>query len=915
MKLKSLTRKGDRAEIPLIPLRELVVFPHMVVPFFVGRQGSIQAIEEAMNGERTVFLACQKTAADTPSESDIHSAGTVSKILQMLKLPDGTIRVLAEGQERGLIRRFHPTEEGFRVTVSRIHELREISAGRTALMDAVLSTFDKLKKFYKKLTPEAVTSIEKAEFPDKLVDLVCANIPLKTDKKVELLSLTDPDERLEMLAVVLEQELEVLSLQHRIQTKVRKRMEKSQKEYFLNEQMKEIQKELGSENEEADELSEIEKRIKARKPPKEVLDRAQREIKRLAKLQPMSPESGVIRTYLEWISDLPWTKTSKDNHDIDNAARILDEDHYDLKKPKERILDFIAIRQLQTKAKGPILCLVGPPGTGKTSLGRSIARALNREFIRISLGGVRDEAEIRGHRRTYVGALPGKIIQSMRKVGTINPVFLLDEIDKISSDFRGDPASALLEVLDPEQNFSFTDHYLELPFDLSAVMFITTANSVHSIPYPLRDRMEVIEVPGYTEHEKIRIATDFIIPKQTKENGLLGAKITFHRTALMRIIQSYTMESGVRNLEREIASIIRKIAREAVKKGFRPLADETQESSEPQADAAVSTGSSGDNGSGREAEAEIDPSSASEDVGAPYHGNPAAARDEEAAASETSASDTATQQGTADGQAFVPFSATITEKKAERYLGKRKFQDDLVYKDARPGLAHGLAWTETGGTLLPVEVAVIDGNGDLILTGSLGDVMKESARTALSFLRAHCRKFDIPSDFQSKQDIHIHVPEGAIPKDGPSAGITLTAALVSALTGSPVAAGYAMTGEITLTGRILAIGGVKEKVLAAHRNRMRYVLMPEANRKDIAELPKEVSNQITYVFTDSVMEALRCLFPEPFGARATSATTPPAHADSHAGSRASFGARSAPDTDSDNTQERVVSPSVEVRRL
>ena len=499
----------------------------------------------------------------------------------------------------------------------------------------------------------------------------------------------------------------------------------------------------------------------------------------------MSPESGVIRTYLDWFADLPWSERTEDSYDIDAAEKILDEDHYDMKKPKERILDFIAVRQLKDALRGPILCLVGPPGTGKTSLGRSVARALGREFVRMSLGGVRDEAEIRGHRKTYVGALPGKIIQSMRKVGTINPVFLLDEVDKMSSDFRGDPASALLEVLDPEQNNSFMDHYLEIPYDLSSVFFITTANSMYTVPYALRDRMEVIEIPGYTAFEKVRIATQFLIPKQIEANGLEGTNIRFNRNALETIIQSYTMESGVRSLEREIAAIVRKVAREALKKGYRPNEDKK-------------------------------------------------------------------------------FGTVVTTRKVEEYLGTKRFLDDLVYRDLRPGLAHGLAWTETGGTLLPVEVVVVDGVGELILTGSLGDVMKESARTGLSFIRAHSSRFHLPADFQRERDIHIHVPEGAIPKDGPSAGITITAALISAFTGVPMRAGVAMTGEITLTGRILAIGGLKEKILAAHRNKMTSVLLPEQNRKDTFDLPKEVKNDLTFEFFDSALDALLALFPEVF---------------------------------------------------
>jgi ATP-dependent Lon protease len=804
MKLKQLVKKENRLELPLVPIKELVVFPWMTVPFFVGREGSIQAVEQAMSAGRTLFLACQKGNSDKPSEEDIYPFGTVCRILQVLKLPDGTFRVLAEGKERGSIRRFKRTGELFSVSVAPIEETKELTGTHTALMDAVRQSFERLKKYHKKLPKEAITAIERAEYPDKLVDLICAHVPLKFERKVELLAIADSAQRLEQLAVAIEQELELLTLQQRIQTKVRKRIEKSQKEYFLNEQLKEIKKELGTDSDEEDELTGLEKRILERNPPEEIVERSRRELRRLTKLQPMSPESGVIRTYLEWIADLPWSERSNDSFDIDAAARVLDEDHYDMKKPKERILDFIAVRQLTDVVRGPILCLVGPPGTGKTSLGRSVARALGREFVRMSLGGVRDEAEIRGHRKTYVGALPGKIIQSMRKVGTINPVFLLDEVDKMSSDYRGDPASALLEVLDPEQNNSFMDHYLELPYDLSAVFFITTANSMYTIPYALRDRMEIIEIPGYTEFEKVRIAGDFLIPKQIRENGLEGTNISFNEPAIRTIIQSYTMESGVRNLEREIAAVIRKVARDALKKGYRP----------PHRVAA--------------AEHAIDAG------GEPTEAPP------------------------------VAYRTKVTPAKVESFLGKKRFLDDLVYRDGRAGLVHGLAWTETGGTLLPVEVAVIEGAGELILTGSLGEVMKESARTALSFIRAHSKRFNLPGDFYRDRDVHIHVPEGAIPKDGPSAGITITAALVSAFTGVPVESRIAMTGEITLTGRLLAIGGLKEKVLAAHRNKMRAVLLPEQNRKDIAELPREVKAEISFIHADSALDALLALFPGSF---------------------------------------------------
>ncbi len=792
MKLKPLMVGQTREDFPIVPLKEIVVFPHMVVPFFVGRPASIKAVEEAMAGDRLLFLACQKNQSETPEESDIHPMGTVSKILQMLKLPDGTIRVLAEGSRRGSIVRFLKRKDVSHVLIKPVVETRDLTPETSALMGTVLDAFKKYAQLNKKISPEIVSSVERAEYPDKLIDIICANMNLKLDRKVEVLSYADTRERLESFVVILEAENEMLGLQNKINARVKLRIEKNQREYFLNEQLKQINKELGrGDEEDPSGAKELEARIKAKNPPKEVAEKAEKECGRLGKLQPMSPESAVLRTYLEWLADLPWSNMSEDNRDIERAESILNEDHYNMKKPKERILDFIAVHQLKDKVKGPILCFVGPPGTGKTSLGKSVARALSRDFVRISLGGLRDEAEIRGHRKTYVGALPGKIIQSMRKASTVNPVFLLDEIDKISSDFRGDPASALLEVLDPEQNANFVDHYLEVPYDLSSVMFITTANSIHSIPFPLRDRMEIIDIPGYSDVEKYEIASRFIIPKQINENGLGWADIKFAKAAIFSLIRGYTMESGVRNLEREVAEVIRKIAREAVKRGYAK-----GRSVEPQAEGSA------------------------------------------------------------------PFRVMVTEKMVEKYLGKRKFLEDILYKDARVGLAHGLAWTEIGGTVLPVEVAILPGTGELILTGNLGDVMKESARTALSqIILSMSETMESKCEIIRKKDIHVHVPEGAIPKDGPSAGITITAALISAIFETPPVAGIAMTGEITLSGRLLPIGGVKEKVLAAHRNKLLTVLMPEANRKDLDELPPEVVSEMNFLFADSVKAALPHLFP------------------------------------------------------
>jgi len=781
-----------RTELCLIPLRDLVVFPHMIVPFFVGRRRSIRAAEEAMKAGKLLFLATQKPgAAEEPGEAEIHPVGTVARVLQMMKLPDGTLRLLVEGGERANIVRFLQSQDYYQVEGRTIREAREAGAQVAALVRTVQAEFARYVGVYKKIPQEVLAGIEKVTAPDRLVNLIAANAPFSLEKKVELLAQVDIRERLENLASLLASEAEILEYGEKITTRVRKKIERAQKEYFLQEQLKEIHRELGGDKEDPTGARELEERLKARGLPAEVQTKCEKELKRLARMQPMSPESAVLRTYLEWVADLPWSERTADNADIEHARTILEEDHYDLKKVKERVLDFIAVRLLHRgELKGPILCFVGPPGTGKTSLGRSVARALGRKLVRVSLGGVRDEAEIRGHRKTYVGALPGKILQGMKKAGARNPVFLLDEVDKMSSDFRGDPAAALLEVLDPEQNSTFTDHYLEVPYDLSDVMFITTANSAHNIPHALRDRMEIIQIPGYTEFEKLRIASSFLIPKQIRENGLGWADIRFQRSAVLRIIRGYTLESGVRSLERQIATILRKIARRAVRKGLGPAA--------PQQAAAQTT--------------------------AP------------------------------------PFRVVVTSRRLAAYLGPEQHQEKTLFSQPRPGLVYGLAWTENGGTLLPVEVALLEGgSGELILTGSLGEVMKESAQTALSFLRANASAFrvSLPRD----RDIHIHVPEGSIPKDGPSAGVAITAALASAASGLSVHAGHAMTGEITLTGRVLAIGGVKEKVLAAHRNRFHHVLLPDGNRKDVEELPREVSRAIRFQYVQTIQEALAALLP------------------------------------------------------
>jgi ATP-dependent Lon protease len=810
-----------RTELCLVPLRDLVVFPHMIVPFFVGRRRSVRAVEEAMKASKHLFLATQKTdREEEPAAEDIHPVGTVARVLQMLKLPDGTVRLLVEGGERASIVRFIESADYYRVQVRAIREggeeRRDSSSQLAALMRTALAEFARYNEAQKKIPREVASGIEKVTNPDRLVNLIAANVPLKLEKKIELLSQVDARARLESLIGLLSAEAEIAAYEEKITSRVRKKIERQQKEYFLQEQLKEIHRELGTDKDDPTGARELQERLEARGLPAEVKAKSEKELKRLSRMQPLSPESAVLRTYLEWIADLPWSERTEDNADLEHARAILDEDHYDLRKVKERVLDFIAVRLLNRgELKGPILCFVGPPGTGKTSLGKSVARALGRKFVRVSLGGVKDEAEIRGHRKTYVGALPGKILQSMKKAGARNPVFLLDEVDKMSSDFRGDPASAMLEVLDPGENSSFTDHYLEVPFDLSDVMFITTANSVHNIPHPLRDRMEIIQIPGYTEYEKARIAANFLIPKQVRENGLAWADIRFQPAAVLRIIRNYTMESGVRSLERQIATILRKIARRAVRKGLAPAAP------------------------------------------APAALPPAAGP-----ATEAPAPEAPPPEAPATSSPAAAFRVAVTSRRVGAYLGVEAFQEKTLFSQSKPGLVYGLAWTDNGGTLLPVEVALLEGgSGELILTGSLGEVMKESAQTALSFLRANAAAWRLPASFAKERDIHIHVPEGAIPKDGPSAGIAITAALLSAAGGAAVHPGHAMTGEITLTGRLLAIGGVKEKVLAAHRNRFTHVLLPEGNRKDIEELPREVSRAITFLFADTIQEALGQLFP------------------------------------------------------
>jgi ATP-dependent Lon protease len=771
-------------ELPLVYSRDGVVFPKAVLPLLAVTKFAAAAVDEALRGDKRVVTALLKGLGEGKGdEIEVYPVATISRIVQQVRLPDGSIRLLVEGESRVRVKRTVFRKDHLAALVEPLEETSSPEGEVGAAFRLVKRSFSQYAELVKKLPAEVVSAAERAEGAHELCDLVSNALPIKVERKQELLSIAPAIERLEAVVAAIDAEAELVNLQRKISAKVKNRIDRNQREYFLNEQLKEINRELGKEGEDS-EVKDLERALLEKGPPEEVLAKARRELSRLGKLQPFSPEAGVLRVYCEWLADMPWSARSQDNRDLARARKVLDEDHYGMERPKERILEFIAVRQLSEAARGPILCLVGPPGTGKTSLGRSLARALERKFVRVSLGGVRDEAEIRGHRKTYVGALPGKIAQSMKKAGTANPVFLLDEIDKMSSDFRGDPASALLEVLDPEQNSTFTDHYLELPYDLSKVMFITTANSLHGIPYPLLDRMEIIEVPGYSEYEKLEIAKKFIVRKQLAENGLGSSAIHFRDAAILEIIRHYTMESGVRSLEREIAHVVRKLAQEAVEKGL---------ASEPEKLAA--------------------------------------------------------------------WSATVTEKRVASMLGKRRREGDVLFAEPAVGVAYGLAWTETGGTLLPVEALSFSGDEGLILTGNLGDVMKESARAALSFIRSKASEMGLAEADFRKRVLHIHVPEGAIPKDGPSAGITLVASLVSALTGRAIEPGFAMTGEITLTGRVLPVGGVKEKVLAAKRNSIGRVLLPVANRKDLDELPAEVLDTTEFLFVSSAAEALAILFP------------------------------------------------------
>lgn len=773
--------KPESLTFPLLPLRDIVVFPYMVIPLFVGRERSIRALEKAMADQKSIFLSTQRNAnTNEPASQDLYETGTLANILQILKLTDGTMKVLVEGLQRGKIQSFLENREFFEVEVAKIDEETLTTPNSTALMRSIGTLFEQYVKLNQKIPLEAVSATATIAEPHRYADTIAAYMVFKTSEKQDLLETYDPTERLNKLLSILKSELEILKIEKRVHGRVRKQMERSQKEFYLNEQIKAIQKELGKRDEFKTDIDELSQRVKNAKMPKDVNEKAMKELKRLEMMQPMSAEATVVRNYIEWLVDLPWkSDPAGDKIKLTIAQKILDEDHYGLEKVKERIIEHLAVMKLTQKIKGPILCLVGPPGVGKTSLGKSIARATGRKFIRVSLGGVRDEAEIRGHRRTYIGALPGKILQSLKKAGTTNPVFMLDEIDKMSADFRGDPASALLEVLDPEQNANFNDHYLEVDYDLSKVLFIATANVLHTIPQPLLDRMETIRLAGYTDLEKTAIAEKFLIVKKLEEHGLTKKNIKFSQNAIKKIIHEYTRESGVRNLEREIASICRKVAT-----------------------AVVNTG--------KKASLEVAPAS------------------------------------------------------IKKYLGVPKFKKSADDIQEEVGVSNGLAWTEFGGEMLSIEVITTPGKGQLSLTGKLGDVMKESAQAAMSYVRSRGKDLRLTRDFYQKLDFHIHIPEGAIPKDGPSAGITIACALVSALTKHPVRKDVCMTGEVTLTGKVLQIGGLKEKVLAAHRAKINNVLLPKENENDIADIPPTVRRAMKFFPVKTMDDVIQLAFNHKF---------------------------------------------------
>jgi len=761
-------------ELPVLPVRDIVVFPYMILPLFVGRDKSIRAVEEAQNSNKMLMLLTQKDlAVESPGTADLYTVGVVGLIMRTLKLPDGRIKVLVQGITKARAREFIREEPFYVASIEKLEEEPpgEMTIEIEAMTRTVKEQMDKAVSLGKNVLPDIMVVIENLDEPGRLADLIASNLGLKTEQGQEILEITEPVERLKRISDILGREIELLLVQQKIQTEARGEIDKTQREYFLREQLKAIQKELGDIDERAEEVKEYRKKMKAARMPEKVEKEAEKQLKRLQKMHPDSAEAGTIRTYIDWMVELPWSKSTKDLLNIKAAKKVLDEDHYDLEKVKERILEYLSVRKLKAKMKGPILCFIGPPGVGKTSLGKSIARALGREFVRMSLGGMRDEAEIRGHRRTYVGALPGRIIQGIKQAGTNNPLFMLDEIDKVGMDYRGDPSSALLEVLDPEQNFAFADHYLSVPFDLSNVMFITTGNLADTIPGPLRDRMEVIYLPGYTAEEKLGIAKNYLVPKQLDEHGITGEILKISDHALMMMISQYTREAGVRNLEREIANLCRKVAREIAEKKRK--------------------------------------------------------------------------------------SFKITTGNLSRFLGVPKYLPEEEMTRDEVGVATGLAWTETGGDIIFIEATTMKGKGSLTLTGQLGEVMKESAQAALSYVRSRARQLNIRDEVFSRTDLHIHVPAGAIPKDGPSAGITMATAIASALTMMPVDRKLAMTGEVTLRGRVLPIGGLREKALAAKRFGINRVLIPARNKKDLQDIPKYIKKDMNFILAETMDDVLK----------------------------------------------------------
>jgi ATP-dependent Lon protease len=769
--------KAPPRSLPLLPLRDIIVFPHMVSKLFVGRERSIAALDEAMARDKAIFLAAQKSArTNDPTSDDVFAVGTVGVVMQMLRLPDGTVQVLVEGRRRGRIVGFGQTEPFFRVDVEDVVEPSALGVETEALMRSLVATFDAYVKLNKRLQPEVLLAAQAIEEPGRLADTIVAHLAsVKLADRQALLETADPRGRLERLFELLQAEIEILQVERKIRSRVKKQMERTQKEYYLNEQMQAIQKELGGGERDdlRSELQEVEEKLRAKRLSKEALAKVRKELKKLKLMHPTSAEATVVRNYVDWVVSLPWGEKTEERYDLDEAERVLDEEHYGLKRVKERVIEYLAVQALTRRLRGPVLCFVGPPGVGKTSLAKSVARATGRKFVRLSLGGLRDEAEIRGHRRTYIGALPGKIIQSLKKAGANNPVFLLDEVDKMSTDFRGDPAAALLEVLDPEQNATFNDHYLDLDYDLSDVMFITTANTLGGIPLPLQDRMEIIQLSGYTEFEKLNIARRHLLPKLRHECGLEGTAATVGEGAIRAIVHYYTRESGVRSLERELAGVCRKLARRIVREGAAAKAVE------------------------------------------------------------------------------------VTPAEVPQYLGAPKFRLGRAEERDEVGLTNGLSVTAFGGEMLVAEVAVVPGKGKLIITGKLGDVMQESAQAAMSYVRSRAPVLGLEPDFYSKIDLHVHFPEGAIPKDGPSAGITIATSLVSALVKTPVRRGVAMTGEITLRGRVLAIGGLREKLLAAHRAGVTTVVLPKDNRRDLREVPRRVLKALRLILVDHMDDVLR----------------------------------------------------------